>query len=172
MEILFVSIFRTSVGNLQQKVESLQTGNVLLRDDLNIARTENAKIHEEIQTLRSQNEEITSQHSKQLQVHCCRISAMFVYVKTSFQVFYFWKQASEEDRAAERETLQTSREGLDSLYLDLQTRLKEETQTRLVSNVFYTPIKENLVFKIILKIFENELNLPKTFHAIINNHHM
>ena len=45
----------------------------------------------------------------------------------------FLEQASEEDRAAERETLQTSREGLDSLYLDLQTRLKEETQTRLVS---------------------------------------
>ena len=45
----------------------------------------------------------------------------------------FLEQASEEDRAAERETLQTSREGLDSLYPDLQTRLKEETQTRLVS---------------------------------------
>ena len=43
-------------------------------------------------------------------------------------------QESKEDRAAEVETLQTSREGIDSLCLDLQTRLKEETQTRLVSD--------------------------------------
>ena len=37
------------------------------------------------------------------------------------------------------ETLQTSREGIDSLCLDLQTRLKEETQTRLVSDHSFTP---------------------------------
>ena len=35
--------------------------------------------------------------------------------------------------ATEREVYQTSRDGLDTMYQQLQAQLKDETQTRLVS---------------------------------------
>ena len=54
--------------NLQQKLESLQTGNALLRDDLNIARAQTVQLQMEAEELRSQHESMTSKHSKLLQV--------------------------------------------------------------------------------------------------------
>ena len=49
-------------------MESLQTGNTLLKDDVNIVRSHNAHLQAEVDELRAHNQEITSQHSKQLQV--------------------------------------------------------------------------------------------------------
>ena len=41
-------------------------------------------------------------------------------------------QIAHDDLTTERETYQTSRAGLDTMYQDLQTRMAEETQMRLV----------------------------------------
>ena len=54
--------------NLQQKLESFQTGNALLRDDLNIARAQTVQLQMEAEELRAQHESMTSKHSKLLQV--------------------------------------------------------------------------------------------------------
>ena len=60
--------FSATVSNLQQKLESLQTSNTLMREDLNIAKTSIAELQQENSQLTSQTEQLQAQHSQQLQV--------------------------------------------------------------------------------------------------------
>ena len=62
--------FSATVSNLQQKLESLQTSNTLMREDLNIAKTSIVELQQENSQLTSQTEQLQAQHSQQLQVQC------------------------------------------------------------------------------------------------------
>ena len=48
-------------------------------------------------------------------------------------------QSTQDDLDTERETYQSSRTGLDSMYIDTQKKLQEETQMRLVSTTTHSP---------------------------------
>ena len=62
--------FSATVSNLQQKLESLQTSNTLMREDLNIAKTSIVELQQENSQLTSQTEQLQAHHSQQLQVQC------------------------------------------------------------------------------------------------------
>ncbi|CAH1794975.1 unnamed protein product, partial [Owenia fusiformis] len=95
-----------TVTNLQQKLESTQTTNALMKEDLAIAKNNILTLQEENSTLRTEKEDIEERFKKHV-------------------------EANREDIDTERQTYQTNRQGLDNLYEDTKNRLAEETQMRL-----------------------------------------
>lgn len=89
----------SSVNNLQRKIEALSTENTLLKEDLAISKNNVVELQRENSEISNTKEEILVQHSKQM-------------------------EATKEDIEVERETYQSSRQGLDSLCQDLQMKLK------------------------------------------------
>ncbi|KAK3586576.1 hypothetical protein CHS0354_001166 [Potamilus streckersoni] len=95
-----------TVTNLQQKMETMQTTNALMKEDLAIAKNQIVVLQEEISALRIERDTFIEENKKQLEL-----------VK--------------QDIEAERTTYQTSRQGLDNMYVESKKKLEEETHCRL-----------------------------------------
>ncbi|XP_046366555.1 RUN and FYVE domain-containing protein 2-like isoform X2 [Haliotis rufescens] len=95
-----------TVTNLQQKMEHLQTTNALMKEDLAIAKNSILTIQEENDLLRRERDFVTEGLQKQM-------------------------EATKQDIDVERETYQTNRAGLESLYTGVKHQLEGETEMRL-----------------------------------------
>ena len=95
-----------TVTNLQQKLQDATTTNALMKEDLAMSKNNFITIQEENEQLKCERDDITQEHTQQL-------------------------EAAIKDIEVERETYQTSRSGLDNMYGDLKSRLEEETKMRL-----------------------------------------
>ncbi|XP_067673783.1 RUN and FYVE domain-containing protein 2-like isoform X2 [Haliotis asinina] len=95
-----------TVTNLQQKMEHLQTTNALMKEDLAIAKNSILTIQEENDMLRRERDMVTEGMQKQI-------------------------EATKQDIDVERETYQTNRAGLESLYTGVKQQLEGETEMRL-----------------------------------------
>ena len=56
-----------TVRNLQQNLETIQTGNTLMKEDLAIAKNNILQLQTENSLLRREKDELTERHSKQLE---------------------------------------------------------------------------------------------------------
>lgn len=90
-----------TVTNLQQKLESLQTANTLMKEDIAIAKNNILQLQQENSVLRSEKEALLDEHRKQL-------------------------QTAQDDIDTERAAYHMSRQGLDTMYKDIQQRLQME----------------------------------------------
>ncbi|KAL5019311.1 hypothetical protein ScPMuIL_005033 [Solemya velum] len=95
-----------TVTNLQQKVETFQTTNALMKEDLAIAKNQILLIQDENTLLKKEKEVLMNEYKRQL-------------------------ESAKQDMDTERTTYQTSREGLDTMYSDAKKKLQDETQLRL-----------------------------------------
>ncbi|XP_046562171.1 RUN and FYVE domain-containing protein 2-like isoform X3 [Haliotis rubra] len=95
-----------TVTNLQQKMEHLQTNNALMKEDLAIAKNSILTIQEENDILRRERDVVTEGLQKQM-------------------------EATKQDIDVERETYQTNRAGLESMYTGVKQQLEGETEMRL-----------------------------------------
>ncbi|ELU06548.1 hypothetical protein CAPTEDRAFT_90707 [Capitella teleta] len=95
-----------TVTNLQQKVEALSTANTLMKEDLAIAKNNLLELQQENSTLRGDRDGLLESHKTQI-------------------------ETARQDIKTERDTYETSRQGLDGMYQDAQKRLQEEIQMRL-----------------------------------------
>ncbi|XP_050394285.2 RUN and FYVE domain-containing protein 2 isoform X1 [Patella vulgata] len=95
-----------TVANLQQKLEQFQTTNALMKEDLAIAKNQILMLQEQNEALQSENNGLLLNHDKQI-------------------------EATKQDIATERQTYETNRAGLDSMYSEVKQKLEEETQLRL-----------------------------------------
>ncbi|KAI0229452.1 Protein RUFY3 [Lamellibrachia satsuma] len=95
-----------TVTNLQQKLETVQTANTLMKEDLAIAKNTILELQQQNTQLCAEKDKIMSDFQKQI-------------------------ETAKVDLDTERETYETSRTGLDSMYQDMQKKLQEETRLRL-----------------------------------------
>ncbi|XP_061175010.1 RUN and FYVE domain-containing protein 2-like isoform X2 [Saccostrea echinata] len=123
-----------TVTNLQQKLESVQTTNTLLKEDLAIAKNSVLELQAENDTLKADQGSIVDDTKRQL-------------------------EAAKQDIETERETYKTSREGLDSMYSDLKKQLEEETHVRLdVEKELELQISMKQEMEMALRILEKDIH--------------
>jgi chromosome segregation ATPase len=94
-----------TVTNLQQKLESLQTANTLMTEDITIAKSNIIQLQQENSNLRREKETLLDEHHRQM-------------------------QTAQDDIDTERAAYQMSRQGLDTMYQDVQQRLQHEINHR------------------------------------------
>ena len=68
LNYIFLPFCSATVTNLQQKLEGLTTTNALMKEDLAIAKNNILQLQQENSELRSENETLSEQIKKQLQV--------------------------------------------------------------------------------------------------------
>lgn len=90
-----------TVTNLQQKLEGLQTANTLMKEDMAIAKNNILQLQQENSIVRSEKEALLDEHRKQM-------------------------QTAQDDIDTERAAYHMSRQGLDTMYKDIQQRLRME----------------------------------------------
>ncbi|KAK2192262.1 hypothetical protein NP493_35g01051 [Ridgeia piscesae] len=95
-----------TVTNLQQKLETVQTANTLMKEDLAISKNSILELQQQTTQLRADKDKLMNDFQKQI-------------------------ETAKVDLDTERETYETSRTGLDSMYQDMQKKLQEETRLRL-----------------------------------------
>nr|XP_022319567.1 RUN and FYVE domain-containing protein 2-like isoform X3 [Crassostrea virginica] len=123
-----------TVTNLQQKLESVQTTNTLLKEDLAIAKNTALDLQAENDSLKMNQGCIVDDTKKQL-------------------------EAAKQDIETERETYKTSREGLDNMYTDLKKKLDEETHVRLdVEKELELQIGMKQEMEMALRILEKDIH--------------
>ncbi|XP_062617135.1 RUN and FYVE domain-containing protein 2-like isoform X1 [Saccostrea cucullata] len=123
-----------TVTNLQQKLESVQTTNTLLKEDLAIAKNSVLELQAENDTLKANQGSIVDDTKRQL-------------------------EAAKQDIETERATYKTSREGLDSMYSDLKKQLEEETHVRLdVEKELELQISMKQEMEMALRILEKDIH--------------
>ncbi|XP_078317648.1 RUN and FYVE domain-containing protein 2-like isoform X2 [Crassostrea virginica] len=123
-----------TVTNLQQKLESVQTTNTLLKEDLAIAKNTALDLQAENDSLKMNQGCIVDDTKKQL-------------------------EAAKQDIETERETYKTSREGLDNMYTDLKKKLDEETHVRLdVEKELELQISMKQEMEMALRILEKDIH--------------
>ncbi|XP_041363074.1 RUN and FYVE domain-containing protein 2-like isoform X2 [Gigantopelta aegis] len=123
-----------TVTNLQQKMEHLQTTNALMKEDMAIAKNTILMLQDENDALQNERESITEDHTKQL-------------------------EAAKEDISAERETYETSRAGLDTMYADAKKRLEDETSLRLdVERELELQIGMKTEMEVALQLLERDIH--------------
>ncbi|XP_056018869.1 RUN and FYVE domain-containing protein 2-like isoform X6 [Ostrea edulis] len=123
-----------TVTNLQQKLESVQTTNTLLKEDLAIAKNTALELQDENDTLKNDQGSLVDGTKKQL-------------------------EAAKQDIETERETYKTSREGLDNMYTDLKKKLEEETHVRLdVEKELELQISMKQEIEMALRILEKDIH--------------
>ncbi|XP_060076740.1 RUN and FYVE domain-containing protein 2-like [Ylistrum balloti] len=123
-----------TVTNLQQKMETAQTTNALMKEDLAISKNTILTLQEENAALQAQKSSLLQDAQKQM-------------------------EANKQDIETERETYQTSRAGLDEMYGDMKKRLDEETQTRLdVEKELELQIGMKQEMEMALRILEKDIH--------------
>ncbi|CAG2211134.1 RUN and FYVE domain-containing protein 2,Protein RUFY3,RUN and FYVE domain-containing protein 1 [Mytilus edulis] len=123
-----------TVTNLQQKMQDAMTTNALMKEDLALSKNNFLAIQEENEQLKSDRENISEEHTKQI-------------------------EAAKQDIEVERETYQTSRTGLDSMYGDLKSKLEEETKMRLdVEKELELQIGMKQEMEMALRILEKDIH--------------
>ncbi|XP_052069940.1 RUN and FYVE domain-containing protein 2-like isoform X1 [Mytilus californianus] len=123
-----------TVTNLQQKMQEAMTTNALMKEDLALSKNNFLAIQEENEQLKSDRENITEEHTKQI-------------------------EAAKQDIEVERETYQTSHTGLDSMYGDLKSKLEEETKMRLdVEKELELQIGMKQEMEMALRILEKDIH--------------
>ncbi|XP_021347507.1 RUN and FYVE domain-containing protein 2-like isoform X2 [Mizuhopecten yessoensis] len=123
-----------TVTNLQQKMETAQTTNALMKEDLAISK--NA-----ILSLQEENEILLAEKGSLLQDAQNKM------------------EASKQDIETERETYQTSRAGLDEMYGDMKKKLDDETHTRLdVEKELELQIGMKQEMEMALRILEKDIH--------------
>ncbi|XP_033746902.1 RUN and FYVE domain-containing protein 2-like isoform X2 [Pecten maximus] len=123
-----------TVTNLQQKMETAQTTNALMKEDLAISKNAILALQEENATLQAEKSSLLQDAHKQM-------------------------EANKQDIETERETYQTSRAGLDEMYGDMKKRLDEETQTRLdVEKELELQIGMKQEMEMALRILEKDIH--------------
>ncbi|XP_033746895.1 RUN and FYVE domain-containing protein 2-like isoform X1 [Pecten maximus] len=128
-----------TVTNLQQKMETAQTTNALMKEDLAISKNAILALQEENATLQAEKSSLLQDAHKQMESE-----------KTL---------ANKQDIETERETYQTSRAGLDEMYGDMKKRLDEETQTRLdVEKELELQIGMKQEMEMALRILEKDIH--------------
>ncbi|XP_021347515.1 RUN and FYVE domain-containing protein 2-like isoform X3 [Mizuhopecten yessoensis] len=130
-----------TVTNLQQKMETAQTTNALMKEDLAISK--NA-----ILSLQEENEILLAEKGSLLQDAQNKMESE---IKTA--------SASKQDIETERETYQTSRAGLDEMYGDMKKKLDDETHTRLdVEKELELQIGMKQEMEMALRILEKDIH--------------
>ncbi|XP_048763275.1 RUN and FYVE domain-containing protein 2-like isoform X2 [Ostrea edulis] len=130
-----------TVTNLQQKLESVQTTNTLLKEDLAIAKNTALELQDENDTLKNDQGSLVDGTKKQLEATLKQ------------------EQAAKQDIETERETYKTSREGLDNMYTDLKKKLEEETHVRLdVEKELELQISMKQEIEMALRILEKDIH--------------
>ncbi|XP_074648129.1 RUN and FYVE domain-containing protein 2-like [Tubulanus polymorphus] len=95
-----------TVTNLQQKLETLQTTNALMKEDLAISKNSILTLQEENIQLKERQNQLYHDQERKLEV-------------------------AKQDLEVERDTYQTSRAGLDSMYAEAQKKLNDEAHLRV-----------------------------------------
>ncbi|XP_022319564.2 RUN and FYVE domain-containing protein 1-like isoform X3 [Crassostrea virginica] len=130
-----------TVTNLQQKLESVQTTNTLLKEDLAIAKNTALDLQAENDSLKMNQGCIVDDTKKQLETALKN------------------EEAAKQDIETERETYKTSREGLDNMYTDLKKKLDEETHVRLdVEKELELQISMKQEMEMALRILEKDIH--------------
>nr|XP_022319565.1 RUN and FYVE domain-containing protein 2-like isoform X2 [Crassostrea virginica] len=130
-----------TVTNLQQKLESVQTTNTLLKEDLAIAKNTALDLQAENDSLKMNQGCIVDDTKKQLETALKN------------------EEAAKQDIETERETYKTSREGLDNMYTDLKKKLDEETHVRLdVEKELELQIGMKQEMEMALRILEKDIH--------------
>lgn len=123
-----------TVTNLQQKLQEAVTTNALMKEDLAMSKNNFITLQEENERLKSDRDNLTQEHTKQL-------------------------EAAKQDIQVERETYQTSRSGLDNMYGDLKSKLDEETKMRLdVEKELELQIGMKQEMEMALRILEKDIH--------------
>ncbi|XP_071131645.1 RUN and FYVE domain-containing protein 2-like isoform X4 [Mytilus edulis] len=131
-----------TVTNLQQKMQDAMTTNALMKEDLALSKNNFLAIQEENEQLKSDRENISEEHTKQIEQASTRNIS-----------------AAKQDIEVERETYQTSRTGLDSMYGDLKSKLEEETKMRLdVEKELELQIGMKQEMEMALRILEKDIH--------------
>ncbi|XP_069124527.1 RUN and FYVE domain-containing protein 2-like isoform X2 [Argopecten irradians] len=130
-----------TVTNLQQKMETSQTTNALMKEDLAISKNTILTLQEENAALEAEKNALLQGAQKQMES------------EKTLQL------ANKQDIEIERETYQTSRAGLDEMYGDMKKRLDEETQTRLdVEKELELQIGMKQEMEMALRILEKDIH--------------
>ncbi|CAI9725685.1 Hypothetical predicted protein [Octopus vulgaris] len=123
-----------TVTNLQQKLESVQTTNALMKEDLAITKNTILTLQEENSTIKKEKEILLNDHKRKLEL-------------------------TKQDIDIERETYQTSRAGLDSLVAEAKKRLEDETQTRIdVERELELQISMKTEMEMALRLLEKDIH--------------
>lgn len=123
-----------TVTNLQQKLEGVQTTNALMKEDLAIAKNTILTLQEENATVKKEKDILLNDHKRQLEL-------------------------TKQDIDTERETYQTSRAGLDSMFAEAKKRLEDETQTRLdVERELELQISMKTEMEMALRLLEKDIH--------------
>lgn len=98
-----------TVTNLQQKLESLQTANTLMKEDIAIAKNNILQLQQENSVLRSEKEALLDEHRKQLQVNYDAMLYKFILISnthaTSITVFTTFCQLKTQDDVNKRKAV-------------------------------------------------------------------
>eukprot|EP00106_Octopus_bimaculoides_P002312 XP_014769754.1 PREDICTED: RUN and FYVE domain-containing protein 2-like isoform X2 [Octopus bimaculoides] len=123
-----------TVTNLQQKLESVQTTNALMKEDLAITKNTILTLQEENSTIKKEKDILLNDHKRKLEL-------------------------TKQDIDIERETYQTSRAGLDSLVAEAKKRLEDETQTRIdVERELELQISMKTEMEMALRLLEKDIH--------------
>ncbi|KAH9494897.1 RUN and FYVE domain-containing protein 2 [Bulinus truncatus] len=123
-----------TVANLQQKLEQVQADNCLMKEDLAIAKNTIITLQAEVDALRSEKDNASTDYQKQI-------------------------EAAKQDIDTERETYMTSRAGLDNMYADAKKQLEEETKLRLdVEKELELQISMKTEMEMALRLLEKDIH--------------
>ncbi|XP_064631483.1 RUN and FYVE domain-containing protein 2-like isoform X2 [Lineus longissimus] len=123
-----------TVTNLQQKLETFQTTNALMKEDLAISKNTILTLQEDNTQLQVEKESLLDAHQRQIEL-------------------------TKEDIEIERGTYQSARTGLDSMFADAQKKLNDETQIRLdVEKELQLQISMKQEIEMALRLLEKDIH--------------
>ncbi|GFR57411.1 RUN and FYVE domain-containing protein 2-like [Elysia marginata] len=123
-----------TVANLQQKLEQVTADNCLMKEDLAIAKNSLLALQSENEALTVERDGLLTGCQKQI-------------------------ENAKQDLDAERETYQTSRAGLDTMYADAKKKLDDETKVRLdVEKELELQIAMKTEMEMALRLLEKDIH--------------
>ncbi|GFO38831.1 run and fyve domain-containing protein 2-like protein [Plakobranchus ocellatus] len=123
-----------TVANLQQKLEQVTADNCLMKEDLAISKNSLISLQAEKEALTAERDSLLEGCQKQL-------------------------ENAKQDLDVERETYQTSRAGLDTMYADAKKQLEDETKVRLdVEKELELQIAMKTEMEMALRLLEKDIH--------------